>query len=86
MILLDGKNLDVDVLKLGHHGSKTSTSDYFVGMTSPEIAVISVGENNRYGHPHQEILDILNKFGVVLLRTDKQGAIIIQSNGKNLIY
>ena len=86
LILLDRENLDIDVLKLGHHGSKTSTSDYFVGITSPEIAVISVGGDNRYGHPHQEVLDILNDFEVEIFRTDKQGTIIIQSDGKNLIY
>ncbi len=78
--------LDIDVLKLGHHGSKTSTGEYFVGMTNPEIAVISVGENNRYKHPSQEVLDILENFGIEVFRTDQQGTITIQSNGKNLIY
>ncbi len=86
LISLDGNGLDVDVLKLGHHGSKTSTSDYFVGILSPQIAVISVGENNRYKHPSQEVLDILNNFGVEIFRTDQQGTIVIQSDGKNLIY
>ncbi|MCK4918707.1 MAG: MBL fold metallo-hydrolase [Candidatus Pacebacteria bacterium] len=86
LISLDGENLDVDVLKLGHHGSKTSTGDYFIGMTSPEVAVISVGGDNSYGHPHQEVLDILNNFEIEVLRTDELGTIIIQSDGKNLIY
>ncbi len=86
LISLDGKDLDIDVLKLGHHGSKTSTGEYFVGMTSPEIAVISVGANNRYKHPSQEVLNILENFEIDVLRTDEQGTIIIQSDGKNLIY
>ena len=81
-----GGGLDVDVLKLGHHGSKTSSSDYYVGITSPEVAVISVGENNRYGHPHQEVLNILDEFEIKVMRTDLQGTISIQSDGKNLIY
>lgn len=86
LISLDGNGLDVDVLKLGHHGSKTSTSEYFIGITSPELAITSVGADNRYGHPNQEVLDILNDFEVEVLRTDEQGTIIIKSDGKNLIY
>ena len=86
LISLDSNNLDVDVLKLGHHGSKTSSSESFVGYTDPEVAVISVGEDNRYGHPNQEVLDVLEKFEVEVLRTDEQGTIIIKSNGKNLLY
>lgn len=86
LISLEGGGLGVDVLKLGHHGSKTSTGNYFVGMTSPEIAVISVGKDNRYKHPHQEVLDILSDFEIPVLRTDQQGTIIIQSDGKDLVY
>ena len=86
LISLDGKKLNVDVLKLGHHGSKTSTGEYFVGMISPEVAVISVGKENRYGHPNQEVLDILNNFETKVLRTDELGTIIIQSDGKKLVY
>src|SRR3989339_91379 len=74
-------NLDVDVLKLGHHGSKTSNSDLFLGFTSPEYAIASVGLNNSYGHPHKEVLDLLEKFGVNLLRTDEEGTIIFKSDG-----
>jgi competence protein ComEC len=75
--------LDSDVLKIGHHGSKTSTSENFVKSVSPETAVIEVGENN-YGHPTPEVLAILKKFGIQTLRTDKDGDIIIFSDGKNL--
>ena len=80
-----GDYIDVDVLKLGHHGSKTSTSDLFLGFTSPEYAVVSAGKNNRYGHPHQEVLDLLKKFRINLLRTDESGIIIFKGNGQNLI-
>ena len=73
------KQLDSDVLKVGHHGSKTSTSKGFVEAVSPEIAVISAGKNNFYGHPHQEVLDNLK--GVQILRTDLDGDIKIVSDG-----
>ena len=86
LTMLDGLSLDVDVLKLGHHGSKTSTGEYFLGLTSPELAIISVGADNRYGHPNQEVLDLLNKQEIKYLRTDEQGTILIQSDGKKLIY
>ncbi|MEA2112786.1 MAG: ComEC/Rec2 family competence protein [Patescibacteria group bacterium] len=83
---LDPSNLDVDVLKLGHHGSKTSSSQFFIGYTSPYVAVISAGADNRYGHPHQEVLDILDSFEIDVLRTDQKGTIIIKSDGKDLFY
>jgi len=78
------EELDVDVLKLGHHGSKTSTSEVFVGYTNSEYAIISSGADNRYGHPHKEVLDILNKFEIKVLRTDELGNIIIKSDGDTL--
>lgn len=84
LVSLGGKNLDSDVLKVGHHGSKTSSSEEFLGYISPEYVVISVGKDNRYGHPHQEILDRLAKFGVKILRTDESGTIKIKTNGENL--
>jgi competence protein ComEC len=86
LVSLDATNLDVDVLKLGHHGSKTSTTNSFLGFTSPEVAIISAGKDNRYGHPHQEVLDILEEFEVKVLRTDEDGTIVIKSDGSNLIY
>lgn len=86
LVFLDSANLDVDVLKLGHHGSKTSSAEVFLGFTSPEVAVISVGEDNRYGHPHQEVLTLLEEFEIKTLRTDKQGTILIRSDGQNLFY
>lgn len=85
LISLDSESLDVDVLKAGHHGSKTSSSESFIGYTSPEYAIISAGKNNRYGHPHQEVIDILEKFGVKILRTDLVGSIIMKSDGENIL-
>lgn len=73
-----------DVLKVGHHGSKTSTSAEFVDAVAPEYAVISVGKDNKYGHPNQETLDNLNSFGVKVLRTDELGTIIFRSDGATL--
>lgn len=85
LISIDSEGLDVDVLKAGHHGSKTSSSESFIGYTSPDYAIISAGKNNRYGHPHQEAIDILEKFGVKILRTDLLGSIILKSDGENIL-
>jgi len=86
LLSLDSSDLDVDVLKLGHHGSKTSSSQFFMGFVSPEVVVISVGAGNRYGHPHQEVLDILDNFEIGILRTDQKGTIVIKSDGDDLFY
>ena len=82
-LLEKGIDIDSDVLKVGHHGSKTSSGDDFVAEVSPEIAVISVGKDNRYGHPRQEVLDTFKKYGINVLRTDQQGDIKIISDGAN---
>jgi len=73
--------LDSDVLKVSHHGSKTSTSEEFLREVSPKIAVISCGKNNPYHHPHQEVLKNLEKFDIKILRTDQNGDIKVTSNG-----
>lgn len=80
-----GADIDSDVLKVGHHGSKTSSSEDFIKEVSPELAIISAGKNNSYGHPHQEVLDVLGKYGIKILRTDQNGDIKIFSDGKKLI-
>lgn len=77
-------NLDSDVLKISHHGSKTSSSKEFIEKVLPEIAVISAGKGNSYGHPHQEVLDILGSYGIRILRTDQAGDIKIISDGENI--
>lgn len=76
--------LDIDVLKVGHHGSNTSTSPAFVSATSPDIAVISVGANNTYGHPTQNVLETLAAQNVEVLRTDELGTIQLVSDGRNI--
>lgn len=78
--------LESDVLKVGHHGSKTSTSQTFVSVVSPQYAVISAGKDNKYGHPNQEVLDIVNNFGAKILRTDQSGRIIFKSDGKEITH
>lgn len=81
---LYGKKLDSDVYKVSHHGSKNSNSKLFIGRVSPEYSVISVGEKNRYGHPHKEVLDLLAGFDSKILRTDQQGTIVFRSDGETL--
>lgn len=85
-LIKEGANLDSDVLKVAHHGSKTSTIEDFIWKVSPEIAVIQAGRDNRYGFPHQEVLEILQKFDIKILRTDKNGDVKIISDGSNLLY
>ncbi|WP_202080712.1 DNA internalization-related competence protein ComEC/Rec2 [Caldalkalibacillus salinus] len=70
--------LDVDILKVAHHGSETSTSSSFIAHVRPLIGLISVGENNRYGHPHQDVLQRLAEAEVSIFRTDDHGGIYIQ--------
>ncbi|NLK94651.1 MAG: MBL fold metallo-hydrolase [Clostridiales bacterium] len=79
-----GYNLDSDVLKLGHHGSSTSTSEDFYNAVRPSLCVISVGKDNSYGHPHKETLTLLNKSKMNFLRTDNNGTVLITSNGKEI--
>jgi competence protein ComEC len=76
--------LEADVLKVGHHGSHTSTSEAFLKEVEPSVAVISVGRDNTYGHPHSEILARLARHGVVTFSTDINGTIIVISDGKTL--
>lgn len=73
---------DIDVLKVAHHGSSTSTSKDFLNQTKPELALISCGINNDYGHPHKEILTRLK--GIETYRTDKDGTILVTCDGKNI--
>ncbi|MCQ2792258.1 MAG: ComEC/Rec2 family competence protein [Bacilli bacterium] len=70
----------IDILKVGHHGSNTSSSDEFLKFISPQEAIISVGKNNRYGHPHQEVLDSLNNLKIKYQRTDIVGSIHYYGN------
>lgn len=81
-----GMDLDVDVLKVGHHGSSTSSSEAFLDAVSPEVAVISCGADNEYGHPHSETLEKLDSLGCTVLRTDLNGDITVSTDGQNGYY
>lgn len=76
--------LDCDVLKVGHHGSSTSSSAGFLDAVSPEIALISCGKGNTYGHPYAGTLKALTDFGAQIYRTDEQGNIVLTSDGKTV--
>ena len=76
------RELRCDILKAGHHGSNTSTSDKFLGAVHPEICIISCGANNTFGHPGAATLSKLNRLGTPYLRTDIDGTIVIKTDGK----
>ena len=84
LVSIDGPYLRSDVLKAGHHGSKTSTSDLYVQAVQPVYAIISAGLNNRYGFPHQQAIDILNKYHARILRTYETGTIVMKSEGNTI--
>lgn len=79
-LLFSGADLKSDILKVGHHGSKTSTSEEFLKAVSPRFAIISAGRKNRYGHPHQDVLDRLATFRIKIFRTDQDGDIKFTSD------
>lgn len=76
----------IDVLKAGHHGSSTSSSNYFLDIVDPTYAVISCGFDNKYGHPHKEVLDRFNENNIFVYRTDLQGTIIATTNGTDIWF
>jgi len=78
-------DLKADMLKVGHHGSDTSTSREFLKKVKPTYAVISVGKDNSYGHPSNDILALLNEFDVNIFRTDEQGTIVARSDGNMIL-
>ena len=81
--ILDKYNMsNIDVLKVGHHGSKTSSSKTFINEMNPKYSVISVGKNNRYGHPNKEVLD--NLIDSKIYRTDQDGSIMFKINNNKL--
>ncbi len=84
-LLFSGIDIDADILKVGHHGSKTSTSEEFLAAVSPRIAVIQSGKKNRFGHPYQEVLERLKAIGAEILRNDLRGDIQLKSDGVSFI-
>ena len=81
-----GLNLSADVLKSGHHGSRTSSSPEFLEAVAPSWAVISCGEGNSYGHPHEETLKKYSEHSIQVLRTDEKGTIIASSSPEGLTW
>ena len=77
-------DISADVLKVGHHGSTTSTTEEFLNAVSPTYAVISVGEDNSYGHPHKDTLDLLEEFNCMVYRTDIDKTVVFSSDGKTI--
>lgn len=86
LVRLDGASgaLDADVLKVGHHGSKSSTSAAFLAAVTPAVAAISVGEGNTYGHPAPDVLERLREAGADIQRTDLSGRLLFRSNGQTV--
>ena len=82
-LLASGRDVQATILKVAHHGSRNGTDDVFLARVHPEVAVISCGLGNRYGHPNQTTLDALERAGVKVWRTDLQGTITLQTNGKS---
>ena len=81
--ILDKYNIsDIDVFKVGHHGSKTSSDKKFIDEIKPKYSIISVGKNNRYGHPNKEVLDTLNDSKIY--RTDQDGSIMFKIKNDKL--
>ncbi|WP_252226081.1 ComEC/Rec2 family competence protein [Clostridium sp. ZBS2] len=78
------KDLKADVLKFGHHGSSTSSSNEFIQAVSPQYGIISCGTDNSYGHPNKETMSKISKNGIETYRTDLQGEITVTSNGKTI--
>lgn len=83
-ILENGMDLDVDVYQVGHHGSRTSSTEEFLDAMTPSYAVISCGEGNSYGHPHAQTLNRLRERKVKVFRTDEQGSIIAFCDGEQI--
>ncbi len=80
-----GVQLRSDVLKAGHHGSRTSTAPSWIRSISPQVVVISAGLNNRYGHPHKEVVELLAKLHIPYLATYTEGTIIFESDGRLIV-
>lgn len=83
-LIYSGFILRSDVLMLAHHGSKYSTSKEFIEEVNPKLAILSVGKNNRYGHPSKRVLNLVNNENIKLLRTDVNGTISLVSDGSKI--
>lgn len=82
---IDNDLLNVDILKVAHHGSKTSSTEEFIKAVKPRIALIGVGKNNKFGHPNEDVLNRLSNYGTKIYRTDENGEISIMIDRKGVI-
>lgn len=80
-----GEDLRANVLKLGHHGSHTSSSEYWLAAVAPDVAVVSAGKGNSYGHPHPDVLALLSKLAIPYLITFNEGTITFKSDGMSVV-
>lgn len=85
-ILANGLDIECNVYKAGHHGSKTASTKELIELASPEYVVVSCGEDNSYGHPHAEPMNLFRSKGMQLFRTDEQGSIIATADGKDITW
>jgi competence protein ComEC len=86
MMMLDSLPVpEVEILKVGHHGSRTASSEDFLSITSPEVAIYMAGEGNSYGHPHEETIAALNNIGAVIYGTDVNGTIVVTTDGETYL-
>ena len=85
MLAQNKEALDADILKVGHHGSSTATSEEFLDAATPEYAVISCGKNNQYNHPHSEVIERLNNNNCETLRTDISGSVIFYIDTEGIV-
>ena len=79
-IIKEHPNLDCDILKAGHHGSDTSSCEEFLKCVTPEVAILSVGKKNSYGHPSDKVLARFDRLGIKVRRTDVEGSITYRQN------
>jgi competence protein ComEC len=84
LVSAHGEDLRADYLKVGHHGSRTSTSEEFLSLVAPSIATLSCGVRNRFGHPHAPTVERLLAHGVSALRLDRSGSVIVTTDGRAL--
>ncbi len=83
-VLTNNCDVSADVIKFGHHGSSSSSSEEFISKVNPSIGVICVGKDNDYNHPHKETLNTIKKHNITTYRTDKDGTIVLTSDGQKI--
>lgn len=85
-IINKGFDVSADVIKIGHHGSYTATSEKLIKKVNPAVAVLSLGKDNPFGHPHKETMNLLNKYNLKIMRTDYHGDVNFYSDGESIKY